>query len=86
MSVMPCTLACPRSAFTPPPAMPTLPSMSWIMAIMRMFCEPTVCCVQPSAYRMVRVLLGAAVPAISSQTLRNWSCGVPVMLLTTSGV
>ena len=56
------------------------------MAIMRMFCEPTVCWVQPSAYRMVRVLLGAAVPAISSQTLRNLSLGVPVILLTASGV
>ena len=51
-----------------------------------MFCEPTECCVQPSAYRMVIILLGAAVSAMYSQTLRNASFGVPVILLTSSGV
>jgi hypothetical protein len=39
----------PRSAFTPPPAMPMLPSRSWMMAMERMFCDPTLCWVQPSA-------------------------------------
>jgi hypothetical protein len=86
MSVMPCTLAWPRSALMPPPAMPMLPSRVWMMAMVRMFCEPTECCVQPSAYRMVMVLLAAAVSAMYSQTLRNWSFGVPVTLLTRSGV
>ena len=86
MSVMPCTLAWPRSAFTPPPARPMLPSSSWIMAMARMFCEPTECCVQPSAYRMVMTRSGVLVPAISSATFRKDSLGVPQILLTISGV
>ena len=86
MSVTPCTLACPRKAFTPPPGRPMLPSKSWIMAMVRMFCDPTECCVQPSAYRIVITLFGAEVPAMCWQTVRNASCGVPVILLTSSGV
>src|SRR5258708_2344126 len=42
----------PRSAFIPPPATPILPSRSWIIAMVRMFWEPTECCVQPSASRL----------------------------------
>jgi hypothetical protein len=53
-------------AFTPPPAMPMLPSSSWIIAMVRMFCAPTVCCVQPSAYRKVVVLSAALVEASTS--------------------
>ncbi len=49
-SVAPWTLDSPRSAFTPPPARPTLPRRSWIIAIVRMFWVPTVCWVQPIAY------------------------------------
>jgi hypothetical protein len=49
MSVMPCTLAWPRNALTPPPGRPILPSKSWIMAMVRMFWLPTEWCVQPSA-------------------------------------
>ena len=86
MSVMPCTLAWPRSALMPPPAMPMLPSSCWMMAMVRMFWEPTECSVQPSAYRLVIVLFGAAVSAMYSQTLRKASFGVPVILLTISGV
>src|ERR1700727_505848 len=50
----------PRSAFMPPPATPMLPSRSWTMAIVRMFCAPTECCVQPSANRLLRPLRRAA--------------------------
>ena len=60
----------PRNAFMPPPATPILPSSSCTIAMVRMFCEPTECCVQPSANRHVNALSGAAVVAISSQTFR----------------
>ncbi len=83
---MPCTLEWPRSAFTPPPGTPMLPSSSWIMAMARMFCEPVVCCVQPSAYIDVIERSPLAVVAISSQTFRNLSFGVPQMRSTISGV
>ena len=76
----------PRSAFTPPPAMPMLPSSSWIIAMVRMFCAPTVCCVQPSAYRNVVVLSAALVEASTSHTFRKSAFGVPQMFSTTSGV
>ena len=76
----------PRSAFIPPPATPMLPSSSWIIAIVRMFCEPFECCVQPSAYMLVIALSVAAVSAIQAQASRNLSCGVPVMRDTISGV
>ena len=45
------------------------------MAMVRMFCEPTECCVQPSAYRMVMVLSGPAVSAIISQTFEELVLG-----------
>ena len=83
---MPCTFAWPRSAFTPPPGRPMLPSSSWIMAIVRMICDPVECCVQPSAYMMVMTLSGADVSAISSQTFRKRSGGVPVIRVTISVV
>ena len=50
-------------ALTPPPAMPMLPSSSWMMAMVRMFWVPTVCCVHPMAYMMVPVRLGLPVEA-----------------------
>ncbi len=83
---MPCTLEWPRSAFTPPPGMPMLPSSSWIMAIERMFWAPVVCCVQPSAYSDVIVRSGVEVEPIISQICRNFALGVPVMRSTISGV
>jgi hypothetical protein len=45
----------------PSEKMPTLasPSSSWIMAAVRIICEPLVWWVQPSAYRMVVVRSGA---------------------------
>ncbi|MNZ92662.1 hypothetical protein D3C78_1116940 [compost metagenome] len=76
----------PRRAFIPPPGMPMLPSSSCTMAPVRIICEPTVCWVQPRAYMMVIALPGCAVSAMASQTLSMVSCGVPQMLLTTSGV
>ncbi len=56
------------------------------MAIVRMICAPVVCCVHPSAYMMVMTLSGAAVSAISSQTFRKRSGGVPVIRVTISVV
>lgn len=52
----------------------------------RMFCAPTVCCVQPSAYRKVVVRSGALVEASTSHTFRKSAFGVPQMFSTTSGV
>ncbi len=86
MSVMPWTLAWPRRAPMPPPAMPMLPSSNWIIAMQRMFCEPTECSVQPSAYRLVITLSLTAVEAMYSHTLRKASFGVPQTCCTTSGV
>ena len=57
-----------------------------MIAAVRIICEPWLCWVQPSAYMMVMVRLGTEVEAMYSQTLRNLSCGVPVMRLTSSGV
>ena len=76
----------PRNAFIPPPATPILPSSNCTIAIARMFWLPTECCVQPSAYIEVSALSGAAVEAISSQTARNLSTGVPQIRDTISGV
>lgn len=59
----PCTLDSPRSALTPPPATPMLPSRSWMMDMARMFCTPTLFWVQPIAYMMVPALSGAPVDA-----------------------
>ncbi len=56
------------------------------MAMVRMFCEPIECWVQPRAYRKVATLSGRAHSPSISHTCRNCSCGVPVTLLTTSGV
>ena len=57
-----------------------------MIAPVRIICEPWLCWVQPRAYMTVIALPGTAVVAIISQTLRNLSFGVPVMLLTSSGV
>jgi len=54
--------------------------------MVRMFWDPTECCVHPSANRLVKVLSGAAVVAIRSQTCSYLSCGVPQMRDTISGV
>ena len=70
----------------PPPRTPMLPRISCIIAMVRMFCEPLECWVQPSAYIDVIVLVGADVSAIISATFRNLSFGVPQMRSTISGV
>ena len=49
MSVAPWTFASPRSAFTPPPAMPMFPRRSCVIASARMFCVPIVAWVWPIA-------------------------------------
>ncbi|MNC99417.1 hypothetical protein D3C83_177050 [compost metagenome] len=48
-------LACPRSAITPPPGLPMLPSSSWMIEPARMYCAPTECCVQPTLYTSAEV-------------------------------
>ena len=47
MSVEPWIDACPRRARIPPPGRPMFPSSSWRIEAVRMYCTPTVCCVQP---------------------------------------
>ena len=70
----------------PPPRTPMLPRMSCNIAMVRMFCEPLECWVQPSAYIDVIVLVFDEHSPIISQTLRNFSFGVPQMRSTISGV
>ncbi len=86
MSVQPWMLECPRSAFTPPPGRPTLPSTSCSVAAARIICTPTECCVQPSAYMMVPQRAAVPVEVTTSATLRNSSLGVPQIFSTISGV
>ena len=49
MSHAPCTFGSPRSALTPPPGLPMLPSRSCRMVNDRIPCTPVVCWVIPSA-------------------------------------
>jgi len=49
MSVAPWMLEWPRSALTPPPARPMLPSSSCRIAAVRMICVPNEWCVHPTA-------------------------------------
>ena len=51
-----------------------------------MFCAPTVCCVQPKAYKMVKVLFGTAVDATNSANSKKAFCFVPQIRSTISGV
>ena len=85
-SVRPWILEWPRSAFMPPPETPMFPSSSCTIAAQRIICEPTVCCVQPSAYMIVIARVGVAVEPIISQICRNFSFGVPQTRSTISGV
>src|SRR5215470_19078920 len=70
----------------PPPRTPILPSRSCSIAIELMFCEPLECCVQPSAYMLVMVLVGDEHSATICAIFRNLSFGVPEMRSTISGV
>ena len=70
----------------PPPRTPILPRISCNIAMVRMFCEPLECWVQPSAYIDVIVLVFDEHSPIISQILRNFSFGVPQMRSTISGV
>ena len=49
MSVEPWIEAWPRKARMPPPGRPMFPSSSWMIAAVRMYWTPIVCCVQPTA-------------------------------------
>jgi hypothetical protein len=86
MSVAPWMLEWPRSAFTPPPGRPTLPSRSWSIAAARMICTPVECWVQPSAYMIVPTFSAFPVEVTISATFRNWALGVPQIFSTISGV
>jgi hypothetical protein len=86
LSVLPWMLAWPRSAFTPPPGMPTLPSSICSNPMPRMICTPEVWWVSPTAYTTLPDLSAAPVAPNSSATARNFSSGMPVICETTSGV
>ncbi len=79
-------LACPRNANTPPPGRPMLPSSSWTIAPERMYCAPTLCCVQPTLYTSAVVRSRFEFAVHASQTARNCSGGVPQTRSTISGV
>ncbi len=63
-----------------------LPSSNWIIAMVRIFCAPTVCCVQPKAYKKVPALSEALVVAKISQTFKKSAFDVPQICSTISGV
>ncbi len=86
MSVAPWMFECPRSALTPPPGRPTLPSRSCSIAAARMICTPVVCSVQPRAYITVPTRSGVPVELTMSATFRNVSTGTPQTRETISGV
>jgi hypothetical protein len=86
MSVDPWIDACPRNARIPPPGRPMLPSSVWRIAAVRMYCAPTVCCVQPTAYANAVVRSRPEFSVIARHTLRNSSLGTPQICSTASGV
>ena len=55
----------------PPPGRPMLPSSSCRIAAVRMYCTPTVCCVQPTAYANAVVRSRPELSVSSSPTRRN---------------
>ena len=79
-------LACPRSAITPPPGLPMLPSSNWMIAPARMYCAPTECCVQPTLYTSAAVRSRPEFSAHARATSRNCSAGTPHTRSTISGV
>jgi hypothetical protein len=86
MSVEPWIDACPRSAMMPPPGRPMLPSSSCRIEAVRMYCTPTVCCVQPTEYTKADVRSRPEFSHSASATWRNVSRGTPQMCSTISGV
>jgi hypothetical protein len=72
----------PRKAFMPPPATPVLPSSSYTIAIVPMFCEPFECCVQPNAYMLVIAWSAAEVSAIHCQASSSLPLREPQILST----
>ena len=77
MSVAPWMFECPRCALMPPPGMPILPSMSCSIAAVWISCTEWLCCVQPSAYRMVPWRSGAAVEQITAAAFSNSAAEQP---------
>ena len=79
-------LACPRRAYTPPPGRPMLPSSSWMIAPPRMYCAPTLCCVQPTLYTNAVVRSRPEFAVQARQTSSNAARGTPQTSCTSSGV
>ena len=86
MSVEPWMEACPRSARIPPPGRPMLPSSACRIAPARMYCTPTVCCVQPTLYTRAVVRSRPELLVSASQTARKFSGEMPQICSTISGV
>ena len=86
MSVEPWMDAWPRSARIPPPGRPMFPSKSWMIAAVRMYWTPTVCCVQPTEYAIAEVRSRPEFSQSASATSRNCSSVQPQMRATISGV
>ena len=86
MSLEPWIEAWPRIAITPPPGRPMLPSSSCRIDAARMYCEPIVCCVQPTPCTNAVVRSRPELATNSSHTLANTSCGTPQTRSTISGV
>ena len=63
-----------------------LPSSSCTIAAARMYCTPTVCCVQPTEYTIAEVRSRPELSHSASATRRNWSRGTPQVCSTNSGV
>ena len=83
MSQAPWTFGSPRSAFTPPPGLPMLPSSSCRMVNPRMPCTAVVCCVMPER---VQDACRAGCFAIVSAICWICSAGMPVMRSPASSV
>jgi len=56
------------------------------MAAVRMYCTPTLCCVQPTAYANALVRSRPELSHSASATRRNRSGGTPQTRSTNSGV
>ncbi len=77
--------ACPRSARMPPPGRPMLPSSACRIPAVRMYCTPTVWCVQPTEYTQAVVRSRPEFAVTARATSRNTSGSMPQMSPTISG-
>jgi hypothetical protein len=86
MSVEPWMLACPRSAMMPPPGRPMLPSSVCRIEQVRMYCAPTLCCVQPTEYTHAVVRSRLLFSVTHRATCSKTSGSMPQTSATISGV